>query len=314
MLLGILFLSGLALIGLPGMLRGVGMRLEPSEWAGMSRLAMGTGWLAVELALVSQAAPTVFRTLGVTALADACEKMVGIWVPGGPVLAWAGAGAALLMPTLGLVGAFRARRTWANVHIEAGLGRRDQFEGFEVAVLPTDRAVAFSVHHRGEDQIVVSEGLLAELDHAEAKLVLRHEAAHLQYRHHRYLLFGAAIEMAFLGLPVARSSVAAMRNALERWADDTAAGTDLARRWNLRTALLGVADTAMHEPIAALWGSAPVADRITALEDTPARSSSTRRLVTYAPIAVVAFSGAAALGLWLGQLPAIVSMASCPLS
>jgi hypothetical protein len=318
-LLGVLFVSGFVLVSLPALLRPAGRRLEPEKWAIVCRLTMALGWAAVEAALVGQAAPTILRALDVSALAAVCERVIGTWVPGGTVVDWAAFGVALGMPILAVIGIVRTRATWGTIHVEPQLGRHSSVTGLDaltrldLAVIPARVPVAFSVSHRGRGQIVVSDGLLAHLDETGARLVLRHEAAHLRYHHHRFLLFGAAIEHAFVWLPPIRASVAAMRVALERWADEAAAGADAARRGELRGALVGVAHHMVSEPVAALWGASSVVERLEALDRGPVRSRTTQRLVTYAPVAIVGLTAAAALGFWLGELPTMVSIATCPI-
>lgn len=314
MLLAALAASGVVLVVLPGLLRRFGRRIDPEEWAVLCAVALVGGGVAIELALIGQAAPTVLRAFGVTALADACERMVGAWVPGGPTAGWGALGVAAAMPALAIAGVRRTRRSWARVHIEPGLGRREEFQGVEVAVLATQRVVAFSVRHRGHDQIVVSDSLFEQLSDREVEAVLRHERAHLGLRHDRYLLTGAAIEHAFARIrPVARS-VASLFAALERSADERAAGTSVERRRNLRSALLGVATTRIAVPVAALHGSDTIVHRLDALGEPPLIARARMRLMAYAPLVCAALVGSAALGLWLGRLPAVVAMARCPVT
>ncbi|MBI2706647.1 MAG: M48 family metalloprotease [Actinobacteria bacterium] len=314
MLLASLFAAGLALVLLPGVLVRFARHLEPSEWAGICRFALVIGTASVEVALIGQAAPTVLRFGGVTPLADACEKLVGSWVPGDPVYGWVAAGFALALPVLATIGWLRTRRTWGRVHIEAGLGRRARHGDIEVAVIPTSTPIAYGVHYRGRDQIVMSDGLLVELTGAQTDAVLRHEEAHLALAHHRFLLAGAAVEHAFARIAPVRRSVAAMRAGLERWADEKACGSSHAQRRDLADALLGVALVGISDSVTALWGSSGISDRVEALESERQTVGVLCRATAYAPFVAVAVPGTAALGSWLGELSNVLVVAACPLS
>lgn len=69
-------------------------------------------------------------------------------------------------------------------------------------------------------RIVASRSLLAALPADERRALLAHEAAHLHHQHHR---FRAATELATAVNPLLRPTVAAVRFATERWADEDAA-------------------------------------------------------------------------------------------
>jgi len=312
-LLALTLVCGLALVTAPGLLRAQSARLAPAEWARICRLALLTGWIGVEVALIGQAAPTVLRFFGASPLANACEKMVGGWVAGGPTVGWAAATIAVAMPVLAGVGAVRTRRTWGTVHLESTLGTHEEFEGFDLLVLSTETFIAYSVTHEGQNQIVVSDGLLCTLDDPSRHLVLAHEAAHLRHGHHRFLMLATCIEHGFGGAWPVRASTGAMRSALERWADDEAAGVATPERRRLRTALIAVATLTGPDVVASLWGPTTIFERLVALDDAPACPSLIRRGVFYAPFVTVSLLGVAALGMWLGEMPRIIAMASCPI-
>lgn len=69
-------------------------------------------------------------------------------------------------------------------------------------------------------RIVASRSLLAALPADERRALLAHEGAHLQHHHHRYR---AVTELAAAVNPLLRPTVAAVRFATERWADEDAA-------------------------------------------------------------------------------------------
>ncbi len=89
--------------------------------------------------------------------------------------------------------------------------------------------------------MVVSRALVDQLNADELSAVVGHELAHLEHRHHRLLQLAAAVECAFGFLPGARSGVDGLRCAIERWADEDAAGSDSCDRGSARRALVGVA-------------------------------------------------------------------------
>ncbi len=70
--------------------------------------------------------------------------------------------------------------------------------------------------------LVLSSGMVAELDEAELAAVVAHERAHLRERHHLYLLPFVAWEAALPVLPAAGRAHAAVRELVEMRADDVA--------------------------------------------------------------------------------------------
>ena len=70
--------------------------------------------------------------------------------------------------------------------------------------------------------LVLSSGMVAELDEAELAAVVAHERAHLREHHHLYLLPFVAWEAALPVLPAAGRAHAAVRELVEMRADDVA--------------------------------------------------------------------------------------------
>ncbi len=70
--------------------------------------------------------------------------------------------------------------------------------------------------------LVLSSGMVAELDDGQLAAVVAHERAHLRERHHLYLLPFVAWEAALPLLPAARRAHAAVRSLVEMRADDVA--------------------------------------------------------------------------------------------
>jgi hypothetical protein len=76
-------------------------------------------------------------------------------------------------------------------------------------------------------RIVVSRGLLEQLDPREASVVVAHERAHARHRHDRYLLLG---EVVVAVVPPLRWLADRLGFSVERWADETAAAECRDRR------------------------------------------------------------------------------------
>jgi Zn-dependent protease with chaperone function len=73
--------------------------------------------------------------------------------------------------------------------------------------------------------LVLSSGMVAELDDAQLAAVVAHERAHLRERHHLLLLPFVAWEAALPVLPAAGRAHAAVRELVEMRADDVALGS-----------------------------------------------------------------------------------------
>jgi hypothetical protein len=89
-----------------------------------------------------------------------------------------------------------------------------------LVVLPIDRPEAYAVALGHGGRIVVSTGMLRALDADEQRVLLAHERAHLDLRHHRYLAVGEIVAALVPPLGVLARR---LRFATERWADETAA-------------------------------------------------------------------------------------------
>jgi Zn-dependent protease with chaperone function len=77
----------------------------------------------------------------------------------------------------------------------------------------------------GRPMIVLSEGMVAQLNEAELAAVIAHESAHLSGRHHLYLLPFVAWHQALPWLPAAGRAYTAVHDLVEMQADDVAART-----------------------------------------------------------------------------------------
>jgi hypothetical protein len=306
----VLLLVGVALLALPGLVRPLGRRLAPSEWARLCAAGLGGGAALLELTLLLYAAPTVLRAAGAPLLASVCERMLGPLVPGGEAAGWAAAAAAATLFALAVVGARRAVRERRTLWCESGLGQHHDYGTHELVVLPTPELVAVSVPGVPRGQVVVSEGLVDALEPGELDAVLRHEGAHLDHGHDRYLLLATTLEHTFAFFPPLRRSTAALRVTLERWADEEAAGPTAESRRLLRNALLDVTSALVAEPYAAAFTSADtVLERIDALEHRAPRPSRLAHGVLYLPGAALAAVSAYALLTWSGDAQSVLAMA-----
>jgi peptidase M48-like protein len=121
-------------------------------------------------------------------------------------------------------------------------------------------------------RIVVSTAMLAALPAEERAVLLAHEAAHLAHRHHAYLLVA---ELAAAANPLLRRPRRAVRQAVERWADETAAAEVGDRDLTARAlARAGLARGQARRGLAVALGGSDtfVADRVRALlREPPAR-------------------------------------------
>jgi hypothetical protein len=308
----VLLLGSVTLLALPGIARRAGRQLEPAEWARLCLFALVGGAVAAEAAFLLVAAPTVLRAAGVPALAAACERMLQPLTPGGPATGWAATAAATMVPLMAGVGAWRARRLQRRFWIEPCIGRHEGLDDHELVVLPTPMPLALAVGGP-RPQIVVSDGLVDALCPAELQAVVGHEAAHLAYGHHRYLLVASALDHAFWFLPFARCSTKTLRAALERWADETAAAEPTSSRAVVRAALLEVTRTLVDPSLAAFSAADTVVERLEALDADPPRPSAIRRAAIYLPCLAAGAAVVVALGIWAGEARAMLAMASqCP--
>lgn len=275
----------LMLAALPGLLRPWGRRLHPADWARSVAVAFTLALALWQLTLVVLAAPVVLRAAGAHEWAAACARMVGRVVPGGRWVGWPAAAGAVMLPLLVAAGVRRARSAQHALVEVALVGRREVVAGHDVVVVDDERPLAISVAAYG-GAVVLSRGLIEQLDPDEVAAVVRHELAHLEHRHHRLLQLAAGAEYAFGFLPWSRAGVDGLRCAIERWADEDAAGE--CARVSTRTALVGVAVGGVSADAAAFGGLATVLERLNALDSTPPSPSGMRQLATLAPFTVFA--------------------------
>jgi Zn-dependent protease with chaperone function len=171
----------------------------------------------------------------------------------------------------------RARRTCRRLGSHAG----------RLVVHDQDEPEAFAIPAGRKDQgrIVVSTGMLRTLSAAERRVLLAHEAAHLQHRHHRHRALATLVTAVN---PLLATIPAAVHQLTERWADEDAATAVEDRQLAAHT-LARAALAAHHarrspaEGAVLCFGRSGVTDRVRALlGDAPPR-----RPITVALLAAI---------------------------
>lgn len=304
----LLFLAGLCLLALPGAIRRFGRRLDPAEWSGLCLGALVTGAIAVEVAAVLYGLPVVLRALGVTGLADACERTFDVLLHGDANLAWLAVGLAVWLPVAAARGALRARRLHAAVRdgVPTGEGVAS-CGGYELVVVPTEVPVAVALDGR-EPLVVISEGVRARLSAPELDAVVRHEAAHLKHGHQRYLLVAEALERLIL-VPGLRRSTAALRVGLERWADEAAAAEPGCSRRAVRQALLGMTTVELGPAIGHFSAAEAVLERLDALDREPLTPPLGYHAAVYVPGLAITAAAVVGVGGWTSQVDHVLALA-----
>lgn len=296
---------GWVLLALPG--TGCRRRnlLEPATEARHTAWSLAIGSGLVGFGLVSMSVPTLLDGVGAHHLAAFCRKVIHDVLAGGHL---GGGAAALLMAVLmvrAVTGWRRIRRIQQAAVIEPWVGHHERAgANYELVVLPTTDFIALTVGGPVA-QVVVSNGLVSALTDEELTMVVRHELAHLRGRHHYYLAMAAVVDAMFGWVPMVRSSTRTLRLALERSADEEAAGADPVARRVLYSALTAAARCLPQPGITTFGGIDMVLERLRALESS-APSDRTR----WSRVAVGLVASTAA-SLWLFSVVVVgVSLAS----
>lgn len=166
--------------------------------------------------------------------------------------------------------------------------------------------VAYSVDHLGP-QVVITQGLLDTLTPQQVDAVVAHEHAHLRLGHPRLLLAAAAARLGLRWWLPARRSHAALRVAVERWADDEAAA-EPARRQHLRAALVTLAAVDLGGAAAAFSLADATLERIEAM-DQPPRAPLGLHALLYAPGLAGGVVAVVSTGSWASQARLVLAMA-----
>lgn len=291
----LLLVVGLSMVLFPGALAMIGRDLEPSEWGRISRASLWMGLRSLQLGLLLTAVPTVFRSMHIDSVADACYRVLGPVMPGGSITGWVSAAGFVALMVRCRSARADVQRLQREARIESWLGEHRELVGGTLVVLPTTEVIAYAAAGVPA-QVVVSQGLVGALTPEELDAVVRHELAHLRHHHDRYVTLAAVVDGALGWVPGVRASIGAVRLGVERWADEEAA-TRPGARDVLRRALLKTTQTLLG-PVPAFATSCTIVDRLTALDTPPSCPSLPRRAALIAPILLLTSALAACLVLW----------------
>jgi hypothetical protein len=242
----VFMLVGVGLLSFPALASSAVIVRPPAERARVTTAALIGGAIAVELALLLTAIPTVLDWLRVEGLSVVCHHIVDRLAAGGPIIGWLSLALGSFLLALVILTVDRSRRRISRARIAPWFGAHEERDTFELVIVPTSHLVAVSVPG-AHPQVVVSDGMAACLDRGGLEALIAHEAAHLQCRHRRFLVVALLIERLFGWLPDARASAAVLRDAVEEWADDVAATGVVDRRVALCGALRTVAAAAQPD-------------------------------------------------------------------
>ena len=227
-----LFLCGAVALALPGLRPHVSLQGNPQWFAALDAVALVAGLMSVMVGAAMAAAVG-----GLELFSQAGGDTSG-WhlAPGGAATAVAGAALSCWVPLriCGLVR--RAAHGSRACRAEPWLGEHDRGPDLDLVVLPLDRPLAYAVGG-SPPQVIISRGLKDCGDEELVAFVVDHERVHVGRKHRRLLLAARAVEVTFGGIPVFRRSALALELALERAADEEAAGDDAVRRKRLGRAL-----------------------------------------------------------------------------
>lgn len=243
----LLLACGLLAVAMPGIRPKPMLVAAPRWFVRLTAASVGLGMFAIVAALL------------LSTSVGALHLMVGGAVTPVDHLAPEGAvGSAASTAAVGwIVGrsavlASRAARGHRAARVDAWLGTHETAGDLEVVIIPTDASVAFNIPGR-QPQIVISEGLRARLSADVLRFVLDHERAHLRGGDRRSALLATALETAFVFVPGAARTAAALRIGLERAADEDAAGNQLIRRQRIARGISTEAACAHIACGAGLW-------------------------------------------------------------
>ena len=223
----LLLLLGLAAIALPGIRPRPLIEASPRWYTRLSVLSSVAGIAGVVCAAsLSTFVGVVHLLLGVP------STPVDHRAPEGSLGAVVAAGALAWVVVRSAIFAARVRRMRRACRADGWLGEHGIVGDVDLVVLPTAAPLAYSVPGP-RPQIVISQGLRNQIDGELLRFVVDHERAHLRSRHSKVVLVAAILETAFHPVPGAARTAIALRLAVERAADEDAAGPEPARRRHL---------------------------------------------------------------------------------
>jgi hypothetical protein len=239
------------------------------------------------------ALPPLLHTLHLEGLLAVCDPVVHSLMLGGPLVGWTAVLLTAAIGALALAAFDTSRRAVRRARIEPWLGRHVHADDYELVVLPTSAFVAFGVPGSAP-QVVISEGLVGELEPTRLAAVIGHELAHHRLHHRRYVVTTVIVDRTLGLLPFVRRSTEALKESLEVWADDFAVESRGTTREALHDALVVV--TGAHARPAG--SEVRLRTRATRLTDVVRRSPVTTRGLTYLPAGALACCGALLAVAW----------------
>lgn len=251
----------MALLYLPLVMRPLGRRMEARRWYRAVVVSLFTGAVGLYVAVVSTALPEVFSLLGAQRLARICDELLGHLPHGGSLVGWAAFTASVAMSAAALWALRAITGALDGLRIESGIGRHLAMGDFELVVLPTWEQLAYS-RQGSPGQIVISEGTIDALGDPELDVLIRHEKAHLERRHEPVLRGLIVLRRVYGWLPGIRASVGVARLAVERDADELAAGTVMSKRAALAEALVSLSLRSLPDVLPAFGGCDALDERI----------------------------------------------------
>lgn len=303
-------LVGVLLLAFPGAVAARAGRCPPAEWSRVTALSLAVGASTVYVGLILTALPTVLEGVHLDGIASICGDVLRRLTWGQAPVGWTAAVLSVVLPVLAVSAVLHARRSARRARIEPWLGEHIDEGEFELVVLPVPALVAVGVPG-GKPQIVISAGLVSELDQPRLGAVLRHEAAHLRLGHRRYLVLASVIDRTFGFVPFIGRSTHAMRAAIEEWADAVAVDDTSAGVLNLRRAIFAVARAA-HNDVGTTPGG-PLTLRAQRLQTIGAKRSPLVRGLTYLPAGALGMTSCALLGVWVAASHHLVTLGGyCP--
>lgn len=303
-------LVGLLLLMFPGFVAGRAGRCPPAEWSRVTALSLTAGAVTVYIGLVLTALPTLLEEAHLDGVASICGDVLHRLTWGQAPAGWTAAALSAALPILAVSAVRHARRSARRARIEPSLGEHINEGDFDLVVLPVPALVAVGVPGR-RPQVVISTGLVSELDEPRLSAVIRHEAAHLRLGHRRYLVLAILVERTFGLVPLVRHSTHVLRDAIEQWADADAVARTPAGASNLREAMFAVARVANNG--AGADAPAQLAMRARRLQTTGATGNLLARGFMYLPVGALGMTTCALLGVWVAASHHLLTLGGyCP--
>lgn len=282
-----LLIAVVGLLLLPAFARKLRSSFVPAEWARINATSLVAAVVLLEVALVICASPLVLHMIY-----GGTQRH---FFPGGIVAGYVSLIAAVIVPLSIAFGIGKLIAHRRLLRAEPWLGDHRTVDGIDIVVLPTSAELAFSLPG-SPPQILISEGLVELLTPDQLRTVLKHEAAHIQFHHSRYLMVVAALAPLFGRVGPVRGSLETLELAIECWADSATAQTAIERS-TTKSALLTLTHTNCVAGIAAFSKAQSAAIRIESLSHAPQAPRTRARWFLYSTLGLL--SATPILMLWL---------------